>query len=86
MYNNPNVDFVNIVHIKNLVKLRPVILIILKGNEILALINGQWYKCEKMISNNSNEDLVNMKAYIKFGEILSICSQDIERKRIFGVN
>ena len=36
MYNNPNVDFVNIVHIKNLVKLRPVILIILKGNEILA--------------------------------------------------
>ena len=39
-----------------------------------------------MISNNSNEDLVNMKAYIKFGEILSICSQDIERKRIFGVN
>ena len=26
-------------------------------------------------------DLVNMKAYIKFGENLSICSQDIERKR-----
>ena len=27
-----------------------------------------------------------MNAYIKFGEILSICSQDIEQKRYFGVN
>ena len=27
-----------------------------------------------------------MNAYIKFGEILSICSQDIERKRNFGIN
>ena len=29
-----------------------------------------------MMHNN----LVNINAYIKFGEILSICSQDIERK------
>ena len=36
--------------------------------------------------NNPKPDLVNMNAYIKFGEILSICSQDIERKRNFGVN
>ena len=27
-----------------------------------------------------------MNAYIKFGEILPICSQEIERKRNFGVN
>ena len=27
-----------------------------------------------------------MNAYIKFGEILTICSQDIERKRNIGVN
>ena len=27
-----------------------------------------------------------MNAYIKFGEILPICSQDIERKRNFGIN
>ena len=27
-----------------------------------------------------------MNAYKKFGEILSICSQDIERKQNFGVN
>ena len=36
--------------------------------------------------NNPKLDLVNMKAYIKFEEILSICSQDIERKQNFGVN
>ena len=34
-----------------------------------------------MMCNNPNIDLVNTNAYIKFGEILSICSQDIERTR-----
>ena len=38
-----------------------------------------------MIGKNPNVDVVNMNAYIKFGEILSICSQDIEQKRYFGV-
>ena len=33
-----------------------------------------------MECNNPKLDLVNMNAYINFGEILSICSQDIERK------
>ena len=41
---------------------------------------------QKMMCNNPNVDLVNMNAYIKFCEILPICSQDIERKRNFGVN
>ena len=36
--------------------------------------------------NNPKIDLVNMNAYIKFGEIMSICSQDIELKQNFGVN
>ena len=31
--------------------------------------------------NNPNVDLVNMNAYIKFGDILSNFSQDIERKQ-----
>ena len=31
--------------------------------------------------NNPHVDLVNINAYIKFGEILSIRSQDIERKQ-----
>ena len=39
--------------------------------------------CKKN-GNNSNLDLVTMNAYIKFGEFLSICSQDIEGKRNFG--
>ena len=39
-----------------------------------------------MMCNNPNVDIFNMNAHIKFGEILSICSQDIERKRNFGVN
>ena len=36
--------------------------------------------------NNPNLDLVYMNAYIKFGEILSIRSQDIEQKLNSGVN
>ena len=39
-----------------------------------------------MMCNNHTEDLVNMNAYINFGEILSICSQDIQRKLNFGIN
>ena len=39
-----------------------------------------------MMCNNPDIDLVNMIAYIKFGEILSICSKDIERKQNFCVN
>ena len=37
--------------------------------------------CDKI-----NLDPDNKNAYIKFGEILSICSHDIERKQNFGVN
>ena len=36
-----------------------------------------------MTGNNPNIDLVNINAHTKFGEILSFCSQDIERKRNF---
>ena len=39
-----------------------------------------------MTYNNPELDLVNMNAYIKFGEKMSVSSQDIERKRNFGVN
>ena len=31
-----------------------------------------------MTANNPNLDLVKINAYIKFGKIMSICSQDIE--------
>ena len=36
---------------------------------------------KKMWFNNPNLDLVNINAYTKFGEILSVYSEDIERKR-----
>ena len=39
-----------------------------------------------MTYNNPKLDPVNMNAYIKFGQIPSICSQNIRRKRNFGVN
>ena len=39
-----------------------------------------------MMCNNPKVDLVNMDACVKFGEIQSICSQDIGQKRNFGVN
>ena len=39
-----------------------------------------------MTCNNPKLDLINMNAYIKFSENLSICSKDIERKRNSGVN
>ena len=34
-----------------------------------------------MTGNNPNLDLVNINAYIQFGEILCIFSQDIEQKQ-----
>ena len=39
-----------------------------------------------MRGSNPKLDLVNVDVHTKFGRILSICSQDIERKRISEVN
>ena len=52
-------------------------------NKILALIKGHnpGSNVQKMTCINPKLDLVNMNAYIKFGQNLSICSQDIERKQ-----
>ena len=60
---------------------------ILIGNQFLEKIKGlnSGTNVRKMMCNNPNVDLVNMNAYIKFGEILSICSQDIKLKRNFRV-
>ena len=41
---------------------------------------------QKMTGNNPKLDLVNVNVHTKFGQILSICSQDIERKRNSDVN
>ena len=42
---------------------------------------AQVQMCEKRCVT-----LVNINAYINFGENLSICSQDIERKRNSSIN
>ena len=39
-----------------------------------------------MTANNPNVGLVSINSYIKFGQNLSFCSQDIDRKPIFGAN
>ena len=75
-------------HIHNLLKFYPLGLKILSGNEILTPIKGHNYGTylREMMCNNSNLDLVNMNAYIKCGDILLICSQDIERKQNSDAN
>ena len=67
---------------------RPECQRILSGNVILTSIKGHnsLANLQKMTANNLNVDFVSINSYIKFGQNLSICSQDIELKRDFGVN
>ena len=73
---------------QNLVGFCQFVLNILSGNEILTSIKGHNYVkiLRKMTSNNPKLDLVNVDVHTKFGWILSIRSQDIERKRNSDVN
>ena len=64
------------------------VLKILSGNEILTSIKGRNSVkiLRKMKGNNPKLDLVNVDVHTKFGQILSILSQDIERKpNIHGI-
>ena len=73
-------------HIQNLVKFYHFVLKILSGNKILNRIltsiggHNSITNAGKMMCNNLNLDRININAYTKFGEILSICFQDIEWK------
>ena len=55
---------------------------------VLASIKGHnaGKNVPKIMCNNPKLDTVNINAYIKLGEILSIYSQNIEWKRNSGVN
>ena len=66
--------------IQNLVKFCPFILKIWSENQILVSIKGcdSVANLRKTMIYNTNIDLVNDDVYIKFGPILSNCSQDIE--------
>ena len=74
--------------IQNLVRFCQFVLKILSGNEILTSIKGRYSVkiLRKMMGNNPKLELVNVDVLTKFGQILSICSQDIERKQNFDVN
>ena len=74
--------------IQNWVGLCQIVLKILSGNEILTSIKGRnsIKTLQKMTGNNPKLDLVNIDAHTKFGRILSIRSQDIERKQNSDVN
>ena len=74
--------------IQNLVKFCPLVLKILSGNEILTSIKGHnsVANLRKITLYNPNLDLINVNVYTKFGLILSIGSQDIERKRNSDIN
>ena len=69
-------------------KICPFVLNIIGGKQNFGVNQGLqlWYKYLKMMFDNPKVDVVNMNVYIKFGEILSSSSQDIEQKRNFGVN
>ena len=74
--------------IQNLVGFCQFVLKILSGNEILMSIKGR--KSVKILQiitgNNPKLDHVNVDVHTKFGQILSIRSQDIERKRNSDIN
>ena len=72
--------------IQNLVYICQFVLKILSGNEILTSIKGCIKILRKMTGNNPKLDLVNVDVHTKFGQILSIPSQDIEQKRNSDVN
>ena len=69
--------------IQKLVTLCPLVRKILSGNEILTSIKGHnsVANLRKMTIYDPNLYLINVYVYTKFGSILSISSQDIERKR-----
>ena len=74
--------------IQNLVKFCPLVLKILSGNEILRSIKGRnsISNLQNLMLYNPNLDTINVNVYTKFGSILSIGSQDIERKRNSDIN
>ena len=74
--------------IRNLVKFCPLVLKILSGNEILTSIKGRnsLANLRNLTLYNTNLDLISVNVYTKFGLILSIGSQDIDRKRNFNIN
>ena len=71
-----------------LVKFCQLVLKLLSGNEILRSIKGRnsVANLRNMTLYNPNLDIINVNVNTKFGKIVSIGSQDIERKRNSDIN
>ena len=69
MLYNPNLDIINVMCIQNLVKLCPLVLQILRGNEILPSIKGHnsVANLRNLPLYNPNLDIINVNVYTKFG-------------------
>ena len=74
--------------IQNLVQFCPLVLMILSGTEILTSIKGHnsGANLRKLPLYNPILDIIHVNVYTKFGQILSIGSQDIERKPNSNIN
>ena len=74
--------------IQNLVKFCPLVLKILSGNAILTSIKGRnsVVNLRNLTLYNPNLDIIYVNVYTNFGKILSIGSQDSERKRNSNIN
>ena len=74
--------------IQNLVRFCQLVLKILSGNKILMSIKGRYSIkiLRKITGNNPKQDLVNVVVHTKYGQILLICSQDIECKQNSDIN
>ena len=70
-------------HIKKMVRFCQFVLKVLSANKILTSIKGQnsVKSLQKMTGNDPMLDLGNLDVNTNFGQILSIRSQDIERRQ-----
>ena len=73
-------------YIQNMVRFCQFIIKILSGNEILTSIKGRNSVKILQTINNPKLDLDNVDVHITYGQILSICSKDIEWKKNSDVN
>ena len=74
--------------IHNFVKFCPLVLKLLRENEILTSIKGRnsVANLRNLTLYNPNLDTINVNVFTKFGYIMSIGSQDIKRKQNVKIN
>ena len=89
MGNNPKLELVNIDVYAKFGQILPIPSQDIEWKQNSDINQGPYNSVKilrKMTGNNPKPDLVNVDVHTKFGQTLSICSQDIERKQNFDVN